>query len=86
MARLAQLMLTGALACGVGAYNGSEGTDQTSAVVIRCPLNAPERAPSQGECTLVDWDVVALDGATVTLEYYVNEPGCSLDLDRIEQV
>lgn len=86
MVRLAQLVLTGALACGLGACSDADDTDQTSAAPSDCPVNAPDTAPSKGDCTLVDWDVVSVDGATVTLKYYVNEPGCSLDLDRIDQV
>lgn len=84
MLRLAQVVLTGALVCAAGACSGSESDGRTSST--GCPVNAPDVAPSKGECTVVDWDVVALDGATVTLVYYVNEPGCSLELDRIEEV
>ena len=43
-----------------------------------------DRAARAGECTIVDWDALAVHGESIELEYYVNEPGCSLDLDRVE--
>ena len=32
----------------------------------------------------MDWDVVAVNGSSLTVRYYVNDPGCSLDLNRVE--
>lgn len=32
----------------------------------------------------MDWDVVLVDGASLTLKYYVNDPGCSLELSRVD--
>ncbi|MFZ9629404.1 MAG: hypothetical protein ACO3C1_08645 [Ilumatobacteraceae bacterium] len=37
-----------------------------------------------GECTIVDWDVLGVHDDSIELEYYVNEPGCSLELDRVD--
>lgn len=67
------LFLSATASCG-GA--GSVGSS-------RC--NAPiDRAARKGECTIVDWDAISIAGKTIELRYYVNEPGCSLDLNRIE--
>ena len=33
---------------------------------------------------MVDWDVMRVDGSMIELQYYVNEPGCSLALSRVE--
>lgn len=49
-----------------------------------CPVPPGDQPPQQGDCTLVDWDVIAVDGANLTVQYYVNDPGCSLGLDRVE--
>lgn len=47
--------------------------------------NVPtDRAARKGECTLVDWDAVSATENTIELKYYVNEPGCSLDLNRVD--
>ena len=35
---------------------------------------------------LVDWDLISIDGTTLNLSYLANDPGCSLDLDRVERV
>ncbi|MFN8022987.1 MAG: hypothetical protein U0Q03_15790 [Acidimicrobiales bacterium] len=51
-----------------------------------CRLPAAGNVAGPGECTLVDWNVVSVAGTTVELEYFVNDPGCSLDLDRVEIV
>ena len=32
----------------------------------------------------MDWQAVAVDGTSVTVDYYLNDPGCSLGLDRVE--
>lgn len=48
-----------------------------------CPAPT-DRAAKRGECTLVDWDATAASGNTVEVKYYVNEPGCSLALNRVE--
>jgi hypothetical protein len=32
----------------------------------------------------VDWQAVAVNGTEVTVDYYLNDPGCSLRLDRVE--
>jgi hypothetical protein len=48
------------------------------------PGTPGEEAPQRGDCTLVDWDVIGVDGANLTIRYYVNDPGCSLALDRVE--
>ena len=33
---------------------------------------------------MVDWDVLRVNGSLIELRYYVNEPGCSLELSRVE--
>ena len=38
----------------------------------------------RGDCTLVDWDLVDVQESQLTITYYVNDPGCSLNLDRVE--
>lgn len=43
-----------------------------------------DRGARADECTLVDWDLVGVDGASLELTYYANDPGCSEDLDRVE--
>lgn len=67
------LLLTATASCGeTGSAGGSS-------------CNAPtDRAARKGECTLVDWDAVSATQNTIELKYYVNEPGCSLDLNRVE--
>lgn len=70
---LATLVLASA-SCG-----GSSGAESERS----CPAPT-DRAPRRGECTLVDWDATSATGNVVALEYYVNEPGCSLALNRIE--
>lgn len=32
----------------------------------------------------MDWNVLGIDGGSVDIEYFVNEPGCSLALDRVD--
>jgi hypothetical protein len=49
-----------------------------------CPVAPDDAAPQRGDCTLVDWDVMRVDGPMIELQYYVNEPGCSLALSRVE--
>jgi hypothetical protein len=49
-----------------------------------CPVPPADQAPQRGDCTLVDWDVIGVDGASLTLRYYVNDPGCSLELNRVD--
>ena len=49
-----------------------------------CPVPPRDVAPQRGECTLVDWDAVRVDRSRIELRYYVNEPGCSLDLSRVD--
>ena len=49
-----------------------------------CPVPPGDVAPQRGDCTLVDWDVMRVDGPMIELQYYVNEPGCSLALSRVE--
>jgi hypothetical protein len=67
------LLLTATASCG-----GSDSAGESS-------CNAPtDRAARKGECTLVDWDAVSATENTIELKYYVNEPGCSLDLNRVE--
>ena len=46
----------------------------------RCPTASP---PQFGECTVVDWDVVAVDGASLVIEVYLNAPGCAESVDRV---
>ena len=43
-----------------------------------------ERGARADECTLVDWDLVDVDGASLRLSYFANDPGCSEELDRVE--
>lgn len=33
---------------------------------------------------MVDWDAVRIEGSRIELQYYVNEPGCSLALSRVD--
>ena len=40
--------------------------------------------PQRGECALVDWDAISTNGSTIALDYYVDDPGCSLGLSRVE--
>jgi hypothetical protein len=49
-----------------------------------CPVPPSDVAPQRGDCTLVDWDAVRVDGSHIELQYYVNEPGCSLALSRVD--
>ena len=56
----------------------------TNTAAGSCPVPPADQAPQRGDCTLVDWDVIAVDGASLTLRYYVNDPGCSLELNRVE--
>ena len=49
-----------------------------------CPVPPDDAAPRRGDCTLVDWDVMRVDGSMIQLQYYVNEPGCSLELSRVD--
>ncbi len=48
------------------------------------PVPSSDVAPQRGDCTLVDWDAVRVDGSRIELQYYVNEPGCSLALSRVD--
>lgn len=43
-----------------------------------------ERGARADECTLVDWDLLEVDGASLRLSYFANDPGCSEELDRVE--
>ncbi len=43
-----------------------------------------DRAAHAGECMLVDWDLVEVDGASLELSYFGNALGCSEFLDRVE--
>ncbi|MFN8022112.1 MAG: hypothetical protein U0Q03_11345 [Acidimicrobiales bacterium] len=43
-----------------------------------------ERGARADECTLVDWDLLHVDGASLLLRYFANDPGCSEELDRVE--
>lgn len=56
----------------------------TASASPECTVPPADRAPQRGECTLVDWDATRLNGSDVELEYYVNEPGCSLELAGVE--
>lgn len=49
-----------------------------------CPVPPADAAPQRGDCTLVDWDAARVNGSLIELQYYVNEPGCSLALSRID--
>jgi hypothetical protein len=62
----------------------SSGGTTTASQQPQCPVPRDDQAPQKGECTLVDWDVIAVDGTSLTVRYFVNDPGCSLGLDRIE--
>ena len=50
----------------------------------QCPVPPGDVPPKRGDCTLVDWDVLRVNGSLIELRYYVNEPGCSLELSRVE--
>lgn len=50
----------------------------------QCPVPSGDVPPKRGDCTLVDWDVLRVNGSLIELRYYVNEPGCSLELSRVE--
>lgn len=39
--------------------------------------------PADRTCSLVDWNLVSVDGTTLELEYFVNDPGCSGQLDHV---
>ena len=65
----------------VGAVVACSGAEPTAEPACDAPT---DRAARAGECTIVDWDALAVHGESIELEYYVNEPGCSLDLDRVE--
>lgn len=67
------LLLAGTSSCG--------GTSSAGGSSCNAPT---DRAAHKGECTLVDWDVVSVAENKVELKYYVNEPGCSLDLNRVD--
>ena len=69
------LLLAASAACG---ESSAVGTSESS-----CPAPT-DRAPQRGECTLVDWDATSVTDASVELTYFVNDPGCSLALDRVE--
>jgi hypothetical protein len=56
---------------------------KTGALDPVCPAPT-DRAPKKDECTLVDWDVVSVNQADIELRYYVNQPGCSGTLKRVE--
>ena len=56
-----------------------------SGAALLCPAPT-DRAANGGECTLVDWDATSTTGKSVDLKYYVNEPGCSLALNRVEVI
>lgn len=62
----------------------SFATTGSASTSSECPVPPGDVAPQRGDCTLVDWDVLGVDGALVQLRYYVNEPGCSLELSRVE--
>ena len=66
-------LLTATTSCG--------GTGSTAGSSCNAPT---DRAARKGECTLVDWDAVSATENTIELKYYVNEPGCSLDLNRVD--
>ena len=59
-------------------------TSGPSSTSSGCPVPPSDVAPQRGDCTLVDWDAVRVDGPRIDLQYYVNEPGCSLELSRVE--
>ena len=40
--------------------------------------------PQAGDCTLVDWDLVSVEGDVVTIRAYLNSPGCAEQLDRVD--
>ena len=56
---------------------------KTGALDPVCPAPT-DRAPKKDECTLVDWDVVSVYQSDIELRYYVNSPGCSAGLKRVE--
>jgi len=74
----ATVLLAVPASCGSDASNAESGSIDASCVV------PADRATVGGACTLVDWDATAISGNAVVLTYYVNEPGCSLDLDRVD--
>ena len=49
-----------------------------------CRLPPDGKAAVAGECTLVDWNAVVTSGNAIELEYFANDPGCSVGLDRVE--
>ena len=67
-------LLVAATSCGQSSGAGSASS---------CPAPT-DRAAQRGECTLVDWDATSATGNSLDLKYYVNEPGCSLALNRVE--
>ena len=42
--------------------------------------------PQRGDCAIVDWDFTSTNGSTLALDYYVDDPGCSLGLSRVEAI
>jgi hypothetical protein len=38
---------------------------------------------SDRTCSLVDWNLLSVDGTTLELEYFANDPGCSGQLDHV---
>jgi hypothetical protein len=38
---------------------------------------------SDRTCSIVDWNLLSTDGATLELEYFANDPGCSGELDHV---
>lgn len=66
-------LLLGLLSCGGTSSAGGSSCDAPT-----------DSAAHKGECTLVDWDVVSVTENKIELKYYVNEPGCSRNLHRVE--
>jgi Fe-S cluster assembly iron-binding protein IscA len=76
-------MHTVARVAAVAALVAAVGCTKTGALDPVCPAPT-DRAPKKDECTLVDWDVVSVNQADIELRYYVNQPGCSAGLKRVE--
>ena len=56
---------------------------KTGALDPECPAPT-DRAPKKDECMVVDWDIVSVNQADLEIRYYVNQPGCSGTLKRVE--
>lgn len=77
------------VAAGCGSTSANNPTNTSTAVAaagdtsnpIECPAASP---PQAGQCAFVDWDLIAVDGATVTIQVYLNSPGCAETVNRVE--